>query len=333
MTSQGAGHHEQDHDPLDHDHGPHPHGHEHHDHAHHGHGHAGHHHGPASYDRAFGVGIALNLGFVIAELAYGFASNSLALVADAGHNFSDVIGLLLAWLAAALAKKKASPRHSYGLGRTTILASLTNAVVLLVGMGAMAWEAALRLAHPEPVAEMTVVWVAAVGILINGGTAAMFMAGRKGDINIRGAFLHMASDALVSLGVVVSALVMGRTGWMWLDPAVSLAIAVLIAFGTWGLLQESLAMALDAVPAHIDREGVAAYLGGLDGVTAVHDLHIWPLSTSSVSLTAHLVKPAATVDDGFLADVAHYLRERFEIDHVTLQIEHADADCDLRVAH
>lgn len=332
MTSQGAGHHDHDHAHHGHDH-DHDHDHHHHGHSHHGHGHAGHHHGPASYDRAFAIGIALNLGFVIAELTYGFASNSLALIADAGHNFSDVIGLLLAWLAAALAKKRASPRHSYGFGRTTILASLTNAVVLLVCMGAMAWEAALRFAHPEPVAEGTVVWVAALGILINGSTAAMFMAGSKGDINIRGAFLHMASDALVSLGVVVSALVMQRTGWTWLDPAVSIAIALLITVGTWGLLQESLAMALDAVPAHIDRAAVEAYLRGLEGVTTVHDLHIWPLSTSSVSLTAHLVKPGATVDDGFLAGVAHHLNEKFKIDHVTIQIERADAACDLTEAH
>ena len=329
MTSPSAGHH--DHGHQDHDH--HDHGHTHHAHSHHGHGHAGHHHGPASYDRAFAIGITLNLGFVIAELFYGVAANSLALIADAGHNFSDVIGLLLAWLAAALTKKRASPRHSYGFGRTTILASLTNAVVLLVCMGAMAWEAALRFAHPEAVAEGTVIWVAALGILVNGGTAALFMAGSKGDINIRGAFLHMASDALVSLGVVISALVMQRTGWAWLDPAVSITIAVLITFGTWSLLRESLAMALDAVPAHIDRDGVEAYLRALEGVTTVHDLHIWPLSTSSVSLTAHLVKPGATVDDGFLAEVAHQLNEKFKIDHVTIQIERADAECDLTAAH
>ena len=332
MTSQGADHHDHAHHDHDHDHHHHDHGHSHHGHSH-SHGHAGHHHAPANFDRAFAVGITLNLGFVIAEVTYGLAANSLALLADAGHNFSDVVGLVLAWLASALAKKRASPRHSYGFGRTTILASLTNAVVLLVCMGAMAWEAALRFAHPEPVAEMTVIWVAAVGILINGGTAAMFMAGSKGDINIRGAFLHMASDALVSLGVVVSALVMQRTGWAWLDPAVSIAIALLITLGTWGLLRESLAMALDAVPAHINRDGVEAYLRGLAGVTTVHDLHIWPLSTSSVSLTAHLVKPGASVDDGFLAEVAHHLNENFQIDHVTIQIERADEGCDLRVAH
>ena len=313
-------------------------GHEHkhdHDHDHHGHGHshAGHSHGPASYDRAFAVGISLNLGFVIAELIYGFAAGSLALIADAGHNFSDVIGLLAAWFAAALAKRPASPRHSYGYGRTTILASLSNAVILLVGMGAMAWEAVSRLATPHPVEETTVMWVAAIGILINAGTAAMFLAGRKGDINIRGAFLHMMSDALVSLGVVISALIMLKTGWQWLDPAVSLAIAALITIGTWGLLRESLAMAMDAVPAHIDRDGVEAYLKGLEGVTAVHDLHIWPLSTTSVSLTAHLVKPDAVMDDGFLIGVADHLKKSFGIGHVTLQVEQADTDCRLRTAH
>lgn len=314
----------------DHDH--------HHEHDHgggasHGHSHAGHSHGPASYDRAFAIGITLNLGFVIAELIYGVAANSLALIGDAGHNFSDVIGLLAAWIAAMLAKRPASRRLSYGFGRTTILASLTNAVILLVGMGAMAWEAISRLASPEQVQETTVMWVAAIGILINAGTAVMFMAGRKGDINVRGAFMHMASDALVSLGVVISALIMLKTGWQWLDPAVSLAIAVLIAVGTWGLLRESLAMAMDAVPDHIDRDGVEAYLKGLEGVTTVHDLHIWPLSTTTVSLTAHLVKPGAAVDDGFLARVAEHLKESFSIEHVTLQVEHADADCHLSNAH
>lgn len=322
--TQHAEHKDHDHD---HDHDNHDHG------GGGGHSHAGHSHGPASYGRAFAIGVTLNLGFVIAELIYGFAAHSLALVADAGHNFSDVIGLIAAWVAAMLAKRPASPRHSYGLGRTTILASLSNAVILLVGMGAMAWEAISRFSEPQQVGEVTVIWVAAIGILINGGTAVMFMSGRKGDINIRGAFMHMASDALVSLGVVISAIIMLKTGWQWLDPAVSLAIAVLITVSTWGLLRESLAMATDAVPGHIDRDGVEAYLKGLEGVVAIHDLHIWPLSTTSVSLTAHLVKPEAVVDDELLVGIAKHLRERFGIEHVTLQIERVGTDCHLRKSH
>ena len=318
------------------------HSHDHHaDHGHHdgGHGHGGcahgHHHGPAAYDRAFAVGVALNLGFVGAEAFYGLTANSLALLADSGHNLSDVAGLLMAWAAVWLTKKRASRRRTYGFGRTTIMASLVNAVVLLLGVGGVAWEAILRLAHPQPVAGGTVMWVAAVGIVVNGATAAMFMAGRKGDLNIRGAFLHMAADAAVSFGVVVAALVMGRTGWLWLDPAVSLVIVVVIAVGTWGLFQESLDLALDAVPAHVDREAVEGFLSGLPGVTAVHDLHIWPLSTTSVALTAHLVRPDAGGDDPLLHRIGAELHEKFGIDHATIQLETGGggADCRLANAH
>ena len=217
-------------------------GHDHHGHDH-GHGH-GHHHGPASYNRAFAIGVALNLGFVVVEAFYGFAAHSVALLADAGHNLSDVLGLLLSWAALWATKQQPSRRWTYGFGRSSILASLTNAVVLLIAVGAIGWEAVQRFSAPEAVAEGTVMWVAAIGIVINAGTAAMFMAGSKDDLNIKGAFLHMAADAAVSLGVVIAAFVMGRTGWLWLDPAVSLAIVAVIALGTWGLLRDSFNLAL-----------------------------------------------------------------------------------------
>ena len=317
-----------------------------HDHAHHGghaplagaggHAHAHHHrhhHHPTSHNRAFAIGVALNLGFVGAEVFFGFAVNSLALLADAGHNFSDVVGLLLAWTAVWLAGKRPSKRRTYGFGRTTIMASLVNAVVLLIGVGGIAWEAIRRLGHPEPVAGQTVMAVAAVGIVINAGTAAMFMAGSKGDLNIRGAFLHMTADAAICLGVAVAALIMQRTGWLWLDPAVSLAIVVVIAAGTWDLFQESLNLALDAVPANIDRQAVESFLSAMPGVTAIHDLHIWPLSTTSVALTAHLVNPDAMVDDALLHNISAALHDRFGIDHATLQIERGDGVCRLSQVH
>ena len=301
--------------------------HEHHDHQHGGHDHAhghAHSHGPANYDRAFAIGIALNTGFVVAEAVYGFLANSLALLADAGHNLSDVLALLLAWGAASLAKRLPSARYTYGMRRTSILASLANAALLLVAVGAIVWEAVQRLGRPEPVAEMTVIWVATLGIAVNGATALLFMAGRKGDLNIRAAFLHMASDALVSLGVVLAALAILATGWSWLDPAVSIAIAVVIVIGTWSLLKESLDLALDAVPANIDRVAIERYLGGLPGVTEVHDLHIWAMSTTDVALTVHLVRPGATLDDGLLMAACRDLSERFGVGHATLQIEAGD---------
>ena len=317
---------------MDHDH-EHECRHDHGAHAGHGHGSHGHHHGPAGHDRAFAIGVALNLGFVGVEAFYGFAVNSLALLADAGHNLSDVAGLLMAWAAVWLTKKRASKRRTYGFGRTTIMASLVNAVVLLIGIGGIAWEAILRLGHSEPVAGQTVMWVAAVGIAVNGGTAVMFLAGRKGDLNIRGAFTHMAADAAVSLGVVVAAFIMSRTGWLWLDPAVSLAIVVVIAIGTWGLFQESLNLALDAVPAHIDREAVERFLLEVPGVVAIHDLHIWPLSTTSVALTAHLVKPDAVVDDDLAHGVGTALHERFGIDHATIQLERGNGEANCRLSN
>ena len=310
-----------------------------HDHSHSGHNHAhghahGHVHGPAARDfsRAFAIGIALNIGFVVVEAAYGFLANSLALLADAGHNLSDVLGLLLAWGAAALVKRRPTARHTYGLKRSSILASLANAILLLVAVGMIVWEAVHRFGQPQPVAETTVLWVAAVGIVINTVTALMFVRGGKSDINIRSAFLHMAADAAVSLGVVIAALAVMATGWLWLDPAVSIAIAIVITLGTWSLLRSSLNLALDAVPETIDRPAIEAYLAALPGVTEVHDLHIWAMSTTEVALTAHLVRPDCPVDDGLLGRSARELAERFGIAHSTIQIESGDPDHPCRLA-
>jgi cobalt-zinc-cadmium efflux system protein len=300
------------------------------DHDHHHHHHHHHHH---AYDRAFAVGVTLNVGFVAVEVAYGVKAGSLALLSDAAHNLSDVLGLLLAWAATWLARQGSSRRRTYGFGRSTILASLVNAVVLLIGVGGIAWEALRRLGDPQPLAQDTVMWVAGLGIAVNAATAAMFMGGRKHDLNIRGAFLHMAADAAVSLGVVVAAWAIGATGWLWLDPAVSLAIVAVIAIGTWEMFRDSLDLALDAVPAGIDAAQVEAYLTALPGVAAIHDLHVWPLSTTSVALTAHLVMPAGAAGDRFLCDAATALQTRFGIDHATIQVETGDGDCRLTHVH
>jgi cobalt-zinc-cadmium efflux system protein len=302
------------------------------DHHHHHGPHGHHHHGPSNHNRAFAIGVALNMAFVVAEAGAGLSINSLALLADAGHNLGDVAGLLLAWGAAWAAGRRATPNRTYGLGRTTILASLANGVLLMGAVGALGWEAIQRMAHPEPVADGLVMLVAGLGILVNGGTAALFLAGRKEDLNIRGAFLHMVADAVVSLGVVVAAFVMGRTGWLWLDPAASLVVVAVIVVGTWGLLRESLDLALDAVPATIDRPVVEAYLVGLDGVAGLHDLHIWPLSTTSVALTVHLVAPNGGFDDGALHRIAAELHDRFGIDHATIQVERGGGETDCRLA-
>jgi len=294
-----------------------------------GHGHHNHAHGPANYDRAFAIGTVLNLGFVIIEAAFGLIANSMALLADAGHNLSDVLSLLLAWGAAWLTRRRPTSRHTYGFGSSSILASLTNAMLLLVAVGAIAVGAIGRLFNPEPVAEGTVIWVAAAGILVNGVTAWMFMRGRKGDINIRGAFMHMAADAGVSAGVVIAAIAIWKTGWYWLDPLASLAICVVIVIGSFDLLTESVRLAMAAVPGGVDRAGVESYLAGLPGVCAVHDLHIWAISTTETALTAHLVRPAQGPDDEFLRGVAAELKTRFRIGHCTIQIEHDGEDCHL----
>ena len=270
---------------------------------------------------AFALGIGLNLTFVAVEFTYGVLANSVALIADAGHNLSDVLGLVIAWIASVLTRRAPSSRYTYGLGGSSILAALFNAVLLLVAVGAIAWEAVLRLFHPEPVAIDAVMIVAAVGIIVNGVTAALFASGRKGDLNIRGAFLHMVADAAVSAGVVVASLIILYTGWLWLDPLTSLAIVGIIVWGTWSLLRDSLAMSVDAVPPSIDPQAVRNYLVSCAGVAAVHDLHIWPLSTTENALTAHLVFPAGHPGDEFLLNAATELKHRFGIGHTTLQIE------------
>ena len=303
-----------------------------HDHDHGAGGHHGHAHGPANYDRAFLIGILLNGGFVVVEAVYGLLSNSLALLADAGHNLSDVLSLVLAWGASALSRRLPTARHTYGLKRSSILASLANAALLLVAVGAIVWEAVRRLGTPEPVAEATVIVVATIGIVINTATALMFMRGRQRDINIRGAFLHMAADAAVSLGVVLSGVAIIFTGWMWLDPASSMAIALAITIGTWSLLRDSLNLALDAVPANIDRGKIEQFLGSQPGVREVHDLHIWAMSTTEVALTAHLVRPDLPTDDAFLVHIAQELRERHGVQHATLQVEQGDPRYPCRLA-
>jgi len=292
--------------------------------------HRGHDHAPASFGRAFLIGSILNIGFVLVEASYGIAANSVALLADAGHNLSDVLGLLIAWSAATLTKRGPSKHYTYGLRRSSILAALFNAVFLLVAIGAIGYEAVQRLAAPQPVAGRTVVIVAAIGIVINGVTALLFASGRKGDINIRGAFLHMAADAAVSAGVVVAGLAIAYTGWLWLDPATSLVIVAVILAGTWGLLRDSLAMSLDRVPTTISPGAVETALSGLPGVTRVHDLHIWPMSTTEVALTCHLVMPAGCPGDAFLHDTTAMLHDRFQIGHSTIQVERDEAEACLQ---
>ncbi|MDX2202069.1 MAG: cation diffusion facilitator family transporter [Hyphomicrobiaceae bacterium] len=305
-----------------------------HDHHHHAHGHhhhaAGHGHAPASFGRAFAIGTVLNLAFVVIEAAYGLLSGSIALIADAGHNLSDIVGLLMAWVAYALAQRAPSDRFTYGLRSSSILAALANAVLLLVAVGAIAFEAVQRLRDPVPVGEVTIMLVAGLGIAINLGTAMLFASGRKGDLNIRGAYQHMAADAAVSLGVVVAGALIWLTGWLWIDPAVSLAIAGVIVWGTWSLLRESLELALHAVPPGIDAGRVRAHLAALPGVRSVHDLHIWPMSTTETALTAHLVMPAGHPGDAFLARLRHELAHEFGIGHATVQIEIGDTQaCEL----
>ncbi len=317
QDDHGHTHHAQGHDQAGHDHA--------HSHSHshglgHGHG-AGHVHAPKNFGPAFAIGIALNLGFVGVEALYGWLSNSMALVADAGHNLSDVLGLVAAWIAAVLVKRAPTARFTYGLRGSSILAALFNAVLLLVATGGIIVEAVQRLLEPAPVAGTTVMIVAGIGILINGFTAWLFASGAQGDINIRGAYLHMMADAVVSVGVVLAGLVILATGFDWIDPLVSLAIAVLIIVATWGLLRDSVAMSLAAVPPGIDPEAVRAHLAARPGVRGLHDLHIWSMSTTEVALTVHLVVAGGAPDRHFLKDTADTLRARFGIHHATLQIE------------
>jgi cobalt-zinc-cadmium efflux system protein len=306
------------------------HHHDHHDHSH-GHSHAGHSHAPDNFGFAFAAGVTLNTMFVVAELIFGYAANSLALISDAVHNFSDVIALLLAWGATWLARKQPTEQHTYGYRRASILAALINAGLLLIAVGGIAVEAINRIQEPAAVAGWTVVWVAALGILVNGGTALLFMRGRHGDLNIRGAYLHMAADAGVSFGVVVAAFVIMFTGWQWVDPAISLCIAAVVLVSGWGLARDSVNLALDGVPKGIGLADVKDYLGRLDGVTEVHDLHIWAMSTNETALTAHLVRPGG-YDDSFLHQVCAELSHRFNIQHATLQIEAGSDVCRLAPA-
>ena len=305
-----------------------------HDHAAHDHSHgAGHSHAPASYGRAFAVGVALNVVFVLVEVVYGVLADSTALLADAGHNLSDVLGLLAAWTAATLAQRPPSGRFTYGMRSTSILAALFNALLLLAAVGGIAWEAIRRFAEPVSVAGTTVMVVAAIGVAVNGATAALFMKGRRDDINIRGAFLHMAADAGVSAGVILAGLAIVYTGASWIDPAASLAIAALIFWSTWGLLRDSVTMSLDAAPRGLNVEEVAAFLGDRRGVTEVHDLHVWSMSTTEVALTAHLVIPSGHPGDDFLRGLQHELHDRFGIAHPTIQVERAAETCPLAPPH
>ena len=293
-----------------------------HDHANaHGHGHA-----PPDFGRAFAVGVVLNTAFVIIEATYGILSGSMALVADAGHNLSDVLALMLAWGASVAAKKPASPRYTYGFKSSTIMAALANAMLLALAIGAILFETINRLVNPAPVEGMTMVVVAGIGIAINTATALMFMRGRKSDLNIRGAFLHMAADALVSLGVVLAGLAILFIGEMWIDPVTSLVIVAVIGWGTWGLARDSIKLGLHAVPENIDETAVRLHLASQDGVETIHDLHIWPMSTTETALTVHLVMPGGHPGDDFLNDVAHGLACNFGIGHVTVQIENS-RDC------
>jgi cobalt-zinc-cadmium efflux system protein len=311
----------------------HSHAHDAHAHDHHGHSHshAGHSHAPANFGAAFAIGVALNSAFVLAELVFGYMAQSLALISDAVHNLSDVMALLLAWGALWLSRKQPTDRHTYGYRRASILAALVNAAVLLVVVGGIAVEAIDRLRAPAEVASMTVLWVAALGILINGATALLFMRGRHDDLNIRGAYLHMAADAGVSFGVVVAAALTMATGWLWIDPVVSLGVAAVVLISGWDLARDSVNLALDAVPRDIALSEVRDYLAGLDGVSEVHDLHIWAMSTNETALTAHLVRPGNS-NDAFLHRVCEELSHRFNIHHATLQLESDGGVCKLAPA-
>ncbi|PLT31378.1 cation diffusion facilitator family transporter [Peribacillus deserti] len=299
----------------------------------HGHSHGGHHHHePANYGFAFAFGIGLNTIFIVIEVIYGILGDSLALLADAGHNLSDVLGLIFAWIAVWLGTKAPTNKRTYGLKRSSIMAALFNAIFLFVAIGAIAWEAIQRFSSPAPVAGKTVIIVALIGIVINGLTAFLFMAGRKNDLNIRGAFMHMAADALVSLGVVIAGFIIMWTGWQWLDPIVSLGIAVVILLGTWGLLLESVNLSLDAVPEGIDLNKIKTYLERLPSVIEVHDLHVWAMSTTEVALTVHLVRTEIDDNDEIIQRATKELHDRFAIEHATIQIEKGTFACSLAPA-
>jgi cobalt-zinc-cadmium efflux system protein len=286
----------------------------------------GHHHGPQNFGKAFAIGIALNIGFVVIEAVAGLLYGSMALVADAGHNLSDVLALVLALVASIAARRPPSGRFTYGYKSSTILAALGNALLLAVAIGAILFETFHRLLQPQQPEGMVMMIVAGIGVGINALTAMLFLRGQE-DINIRGAYLHMAADALVSLGVVVAGAAILLTGLWWIDPLVSLVIVAVIAWGTWGLARDSLAMGLLAAPARIDLAAVKAHLASFDGVSAVHDLHVWPMSTTETALTAHLVMPARPASDSTLRDIAASLESRFGVGHSTLQVESGENPC------
>lgn len=292
--------------------------------------HHGHNHGTANYGFAFGFGIILNTIFIIIEIIYGILGDSLALLADAGHNVSDVLGLIIAWIAVWLGKKAPSEKRTYGYKRSSILSALFNAVFLMVAIGAIAWEAIQRFSAPQPVVGKTVIIVAFIGIVINAVTALLFMSGRKMDLNIRGAFLHMATDALVSLGVVVVGFMIIWTGWQWLDPFVSLVISIVILLGTWGLLKESVNLSLDAVPEGIDVKKIKDYLSGLPTILEIHDLHVWGMSTTEAALTVHLIRSEIEDNDELLQKLTKELHDKFGIEHATIQIEKGTFSCSLQ---
>ena len=288
-----------------------------------------HSHAPANYDKAFAIGVALNLSYVVVEAVFGVLVHSLALVADAGHNFTDVLSLLLAWGASRLSQVQPTKRYTYGFRSSTILASLANAIILLIAIGAIAWEAIRRFHQSQEIPGGTIMAVAALGVVINAATALLFVKGRESDLNIKGAFLHMAADAGVSLGVVVAGFAILKTGLYWIDPVTSLVIVAIIAVGTWGLLRDSACLALQAVPPDIDANKVKEYLAALPEVVSVHDLHIWPMSTTETALTAHLEMPNGNAGDKFLHDVCKHLHDEFKIEHCTIQIEHDANACSL----
>jgi len=290
----------------------------------HNHGHA-----PANYDKAFAIGIALNVSYVVVEAVFGVLANSLALVADAGHNLTDVLSLLLAWGASRLSRMQPTERYTYGLRSSSILASLVNAIILLIAIGAIAWEAIRRFNQPPEIPGGTIMAVAALGVVINAATALLFVKGRESDLNIKGAFLHMAADAGVSLGVVAAGFAIIKTGLYWIDPVTSLVIVAIIAVSTWGLLRDSARLALQAVPPGIDTNKVKEYLTALPEVMSVHDLHIWPMSTTETALTAHLEMPNCNGGDKFLHDVCKHLHDQFKIEHCTIQIEQNAEACSL----
>ena len=298
-------------------------------HSHHRQGHA-----QVNYGRAFAIGIAANLAYLGVEALAGIFSGSLALLADAGHNLADVLGLVLSWGAAMLSRRQPSGRFTYGLRSSSILAALANAIILLVVTGGIAWEAIWRIGHPMQVVSGIIIAVAAIGIFVNGGTALLFSSG-NGDLNVKSAFLHLAADALVTAGVVAAGVVIWLTNWLWLDPLVSLAVSAVIVFGTWGLLKSAISLALDAVPEGLDAAAVRAHLLSLPGVTGLHDLHIWGMSTTETALTCHLIMPEGHPGDAVLSQISQQLEQQFGIHHATIQIELADTEeaCALTPEH